>query len=694
MSDELPIIGFDCETYLMGPGAIAPKVICLSFVVDDDLDRCALLGNADPIEDVAGRMFTRAAEEQCILVAHNLAFDFSVLHESYPAIRAPMWEAAEAGMLRCTRVREKLLNLSTHGKLDVVPLPDGSTQQIKYNLAVLAKDYFGLDLTEEKSAEDSWRLNYSVLDGEHAEDYPDEAADYAKEDSILAVRVFQAQEERVESDHGPSSLRTDKFHTAVDCALRMMTVRGLAVDHAKVRELEKHIEKELSDDKLEPLYKGQILDRPQPSRPYANGAKEADGTPKMTAAKPAKLNTRQLRDLVELVAHAQGYDLKKTPSGEISTDASVLEDLAPHNELLALYRHRQEWNKVQTAFLPTLHDAESIHPDFDVLKETGRTSSFGSKLYPSLNIQQIPPVVRPCFKARDGFYLCSIDYSAIELVSLAQKCYSLFGFSKLRDLINAGVDPHAYLGAQLALHFHADFRELCEEHDIVDDGDKVYEVFFKCKSSNKPEVREFYEHYRTWAKPTGLGYPGGLGAETMVLFSKTVYGVEITIEQAQQMKDIWLATYPEMRRYFHWIESQADPLNLDSYAYVTPFGMYRAGASFCAAANGAGLQSPTGEGAKLAVFRVAKECYHPEGTLVGSFPVAFIHDEILLEVPVKKAHDHAHRAAEIMVEAMKVVMTDVKVRAEPALMLHWDKRADAVYEGGKLVPWTPPTAAA
>lgn len=74
--------------------------------------------------------------------------------------------------------------------------------------------------------------------------------------------------------------------------------------------------------------------------------------------------------------------------------------------------------------------------------------------------------------------------------------------------------------------------------------------------------------------------------------------------------------------------------------------------------------------------------------------MAFIHDEILLEVPVKKAHDHAHRAAEIMVEAMKVVMTDVKVRAEPALMLHWDKRADAVYEGGKLVPWTPPTAAA
>lgn len=694
-TSDLPLIAFDCETYLMGAGAVAPKVVCLSMAPGSDPDgRSRLFGNADDLYSAALRLFAHAAEEECLLVAHNLAFDFSVIHESYPEdeLRAAMWDAAEAGTLRCTRIREKLLNLSTHGKLNLIELPDGSSQKIRYNLAVLVKDYFGVDLSEEKDAEDSWRLNYSILDGDHAEDYPEEAADYAREDSVWAVKVFEQQEERVESERGPASLNTDKFHTAVDCALRMMTVRGLCVSHVNVEMIEKKIDQQLTEEHLKPLYDAKILEPPQPPRPYANGAVDEDGLPKMTAAKPAKLNTQQLRDLVSIVAYSQDYELRKTPGGEISTDNATLEELAPHNELLALYQERQKWHKIKTAFLPVLREAESIHPDFDVLKETGRTSSFGSSLYPSMNIQQIPNLVRPCFKARAGFYLCSIDYSAIELVSLAQKCYSLFGTSKLRDLINSGGDAHGYLGAQLALHFHEDFRALCEREEIGDDRDQVYRAFKKCENSDSPEVVEFYDKFRTFAKPTGLGYPGGLGAETFVQFAKAVYGIEISVEDAKMMKEIWMSTFPEMRRYFQWVNEQTDPQNADGYAYSTPFGMYRAGASYCAASNGAGLQSPTGEGAKLAVFRVAKECYHPDGQLVGSFPLAFIHDEILLEVPRDRAHEHALIASEIMVDAMAVVMTDVKVRTERALMIHWDKRAKPVWKAGQLVPWKPPMA--
>lgn len=689
----MKLLGLDCETFLIGPGAIAPKLVCTSLATVEPRES-RLLGNGDAaLVPTLKKVWSNPGID---IVGHSLSYDSSVIHESIEDqdLRDAIWDAYKAGRCHDTKIREKLLNLSETGVIDMMTLPDGSMKKVNYHLSDLVASYLGKDRSQQKQDEDAWRLHYNLLDGEKAEDYPQEAADYAIEDAVDAADLFLEQEKRVRSDYGPSSLRTGKFHAAVDFALRMMTVRGMQVDRESVIALKEHIDDEISDEKMKPLIDGQILRAGEPERPYANGAKDADGNPKMKKAVPASVNTKQLKDLVQLVALAKGYELRRTDTGEISTDAATIEDLAPHNPLLALYQHRQSYQKLASAFLPTLEQAlengGTIHPDYDVLKETGRTSSYGSKLYPSFNIQQQPKQVRPCFRARDGYYLCSIDYSAIELVSLAQKCYSLFEQSKLRDLINEGGDPHAYLGAQLALHFHQDFKDLCEREGILHDKDAVYETFKRCKKAKSEDVRKFYQHYRTFAKPTGLGYPGGLGAETFVAYAKATYGIVVTIEEAELMKKVWFETFPEMRLYFAWIDQQRDPENLDSFSYVTPFGMYRAGASFCAAANGAGLQSPTSEGAKLAVFDTSYECYHSAGKLRGAFPVAFIHDEIIFEVPCEEAHELALSAAEVMVASMGVVMTDVTVRAEPALMIVWDKRAEATYDGeGRLIPWTP-----
>ena len=45
-----------------------------------------------------------------------------------------------------------------------------------------------------------------------------------------------------------------------------------------------------------------------------------------------------------------------------------------------------------------------------------------------------------------GYLLCSIDYSQLELCGLAESCFRRFGFSKLMDTINSGVDCHKYMG--------------------------------------------------------------------------------------------------------------------------------------------------------------------------------------------------------------------------------------------------------
>lgn len=40
--------------------------------------------------------------------------------------------------------------------------------------------------------------------------------------------------------------------------------------------------------------------------------------------------------------------------------------------------------------------------------------------------------------------LCATDYSFLELCGFAQACYTRFGFSVMRDVINAGLDPHRW----------------------------------------------------------------------------------------------------------------------------------------------------------------------------------------------------------------------------------------------------------
>ncbi len=67
---------------------------------------------------------------------------------------------------------------------------------------------------------------------------------------------------------------------------------------------------------------------------------------------------------------------------------------------------------------------------------------------------------------------------------------------------------------------------------------------------------------------------------------------------------------------------------------------------------------------------------------------AFIHDEIVGEAREDCAHEVSHEVARIMVDSMRIVTPDVAVRAEPCLMLRWDKNAKTVYEDGRLVPWT------
>jgi DNA polymerase I-like protein with 3'-5' exonuclease and polymerase domains len=426
--------------------------------------------------------------------------------------------------------------------------------------------------------------------------------------------------------------------------------------------------------------------------------------------KPASIDTGQLHAVVRETCLRHGIEVPRTsddPDANVSFAAEAQEQLKGLSPVLDQYIARIDIAKLVTTELPRLAEASVIHPNYDVLKETGRTSSYGSRkgrpaIYPSTNIQQVDPRVRDCFVPRRGQVLCSVDYDYLELVSLAQKCKTLFGQSVLGDSINAGIDPHAFLGSALALRFDPVFQGSVRAANLQT-REEVYEAFQRLKDLDE----ERYGHYRTFAKPTGLGFPGGLGARTFVAYARATYGVDLVkmaggeeeaVDLAASIRAVWFETYPEMKAYFDWITRECKDLDFcdeegDKYTYISPFGMIRRNCSFTAAANGAALQTPASEGAKLACWTLVKACHWPAfgSSLLGCHPVAFIHDQIIAEIPHDEwMHERGWEMARLMREAMQQVIPDISVGAKPVLMLEWDKKAKTVVDqGGRLSIWKP-----
>lgn len=448
---------------------------------------------------------------------------------------------------------------------------------------------------------------------------------------------------------------------------------------------------------------------------------------------------------------------------KLKTDEVWSSTFSALDPLLTIWAERKALRKIITDYLPKMYytdengvetPATTIRGSFYPLCLTGRSSSSASKLYPSRNEQNVDPRVRPCTIPRDGMILVSTDYSGMELGTLAQKCVNLFGHSVMADNINAGIDNHAYLAAQIAFAMDTNYNRLVMENGLQSKRDAIYDTFkqFKdrkdeciyptfCEDFKKSYLQDeskeldrpvlwsdFFKHYRKVSKTTGLGFPGGLGPATMVAFAKGMYKLDLTIETAKQLRVVWLETYPEMGQYLDWVNKQCkDPHHLPIevedddgtmkkhtfYAYDTPRGMHRARCGYCEAANGAALQAFSAEGALEALYLVQKAMWlagykgpldtisnfldtvDPDNLLENSYPINFLHDEIIWETPgyAKVDRDRVLVVENIMVVAMQEITPDVRAGAESAAMRRWYKKAEEIRdEHNNLIPWEPEPA--
>lgn len=256
----------------------------------------------------------------------------------------------------------------------------------------------------------------------------------------------------------------------------------------------------------------------------------------------------------------------------------------------------------------------------------------------------------------------------------------------MRDLINNDIDIHGFMGTTIKGLFNNLPKFDVNNADIVNLYKKTIKDF---KNSSPKEFKSL----RQLAKALDFGLPGGLGAKTFVAYAKN-YGVDLTADEAYPLCKLWKDTFPETYEYLEDpgpeldefaptvlptdTEEQAKLKEIFRYKCVTLTGRRRARCSYTQACN-TSFQGLSSDCSKSAGWNLFKAGYKLSN---------FIHDEYISLLPFDRyTTERAKHIETIMVESMRTLTPDVKVKAEPALMFRWAKSAEPYFADGILIPW-------
>ncbi len=618
-----------------------------------------------------------------VLILHNAPFDRAVILQ---ACGIDLCDWLDKGLLRDTGLLYRLLILAEEG---LVPE--------KWSLDLLAEKILDIDLPKD----DLIRLTFGQYlqpDGAvYIASISEEHIDYAVKDAAVTFMLHAALLTRIDSVcdlHGvqPSLLLGHDIHLKAAIALDVVSRNGMCIDSVQVEMLKNNFKVESEKLLLELSSKFGYT--------------------------PGRGSATVYQSIMSGIEENSGITFQRTKTGKITSAEDDLEAFRSYDfiDLFLAYRGVE---KIVSTFIAKLDGRQSVHSRFNPLVSTGRVSCS------SPNIQQLPRKggVREAFVPSAGHYFLTADYSAIELCGLAQICYEKYGYSNMRDLINAGKDLHRELAAKI--------------------------------TGKAPE--DVTKEERSKAKAAGFGFPGGLGINSFIEYAWLTYGATFTEAEARTVKELWFETYPEMRLYMaeradvagyyglnenplrwedeimlpvfrkvisgnpfansgtpyperlvNWVWSQIAQYNFPHKekfqadivakhgseelcravqavaSVVWKSGMIKSFCTYCQSKN-APFQGLVAAGAKLALYRLVREGFHV---------VNFIHDEVIIEVPVEADHLAVARQVEmIMSEEMARMIPDVKIGVEYALMDRWQKGAEAVFDNPgnpvKLLLWRP-----
>jgi DNA polymerase-1 len=333
---------------------------------------------------------------------------------------------------------------------------------------------------------------------------------------------------------------------------------------------------------------------------------------------------------------------KKTPKGELSTDASVLEklrDAHPIVDALLSWRELDKLNSTYLEALPRLVDPRDgrVHTTFNqAVASTGRLSSS------SPNLQNIPirselgRQIRRAFVAGgDGQLLLVADYSQIELRILAH----LSSDEGLRDAFASARDIHTETAA----------RVFGLPADQIDGS------------------------LRSRAKMVNYGLAYGMNA--WGLASR----LDIAPDEAEEIMQAYFSAFPGIRDY---LDKQVGRATVEGFT-ETLLGRRRYIPELQAAnprvrdlgrrqALNAPIQGSASDVFKVAMIGVDRALRDASG--LDCHMLLTVHDELVFEVP----EENVEKAAEVVRERMEsAIELDVPLRADVGWGAHWSSAAPA-----------------
>ena len=503
-------VALDCETTLIGPEAEVPDLILVA--VSDGRQTFCL----KPEQLERFLQIHRDREFIC----HHAAFDYRVVEKFLPD--PFVWQSiAEAGRLHDTMLLDQLIGLAER---DSYPRPR--------NLAVVAKQWSGMEL--DKS--DPYRMRYAELIGRDWTVAEAGFFHYAAADAEATVRSWQPMKAAARQ-YGTTErfgILTEVLQTQASIALAQITANGIQLD----QELVEH-SREVSQSELRTLV-DQIQQLPEAEGLFKRCKKTAQLRMNAKSGKPS-IDHGRLRQLLQAVANGAKLKPPKTvKTKQLTTSIKWWRSYIDADPFVELWVRLEQTAKLAQFFGGLT--GERIRPKYQTLVRTGRTSCSGP------NIQQLPRDggFREMLVASPGFVLLTADYSAIELRTLACVCEKAYGTSQLAEVFRQKIDAHSYTAAMFAGLTLEQFETLP-------------------KSERKP--------LRQKAKALNFGIPGGLGAKSLVSYAQQSYGVELTIEEAEDFRQKLITeVYPELEQYLQEDSAgiladrlQADRMMVETY---------------------------------------------------------------------------------------------------------------------------------
>ena len=522
-------------------------------------------------------------------------------------------------------------------------------QNVKYDLIMLRQ--IGIELRG--ITFDTMVADYLIDSGERTHNLDHLARKYLGHETIKISEVIGSGKNQIRMDQAPVQKVGEYAAEDADVPLRLLPLLADRLGADGLAELNETIEVPLIDVLADLEYLGVSVDvtrLKELSVEYTERLHNIKVAIEEMAGRPLNIDSpKQLAEL--LFSELKLPILKKTKTGA-STDASVLEELAPLHPLPAKIVEYRQYSKLLGTYidaLPLLVNAKTgrVHASLNqVVAATGRLSSSNP------NLQNIPirtregREIRSAFKAGEpGWVLLAADYSQIELRVLA--------------------------------HYSGDPR-LCEAFENDEDIHRLV-----ASQVNGVAMDEVTSEMRRGAKAVNFG----------IIYGQSPFGLAkglgITKEEASEFIEKYFATYPGVMDYL------IDTLTLcREQGYVTtlfqrrraidgvrpvPPGLREKSGTLRylnvpeRTAVNAVIQGTAADLIKLAMIRIQERLRREN--LPGRMLLQ-IHDELLFETPPEAARGLATLVQQEMstvVELAVPLKVDVKIGPNWAECEAWEE---------------------